>query len=101
MKGIVLDVYQFYLFNYEDWMKLFEEEKKKVMEKLTEKERENFNPYHFDYKQTRKLFENYNHVIICPDDTIWGCKCDKHSFVDYREGVYSFARAYFNKDLIS
>lgn len=99
MKGIQLDVYQFYLFNYEDWLRLFDEEKKNHTSQLCEKEIAKFNPYHFDYKSTQKLFKKYDHLIIFPDDTLWGACGEKYFFMEYKEDLYAFALSYFNKDL--
>ncbi|HYG38654.1 MAG TPA: hypothetical protein VD908_08550 [Cytophagales bacterium] len=99
VKGLKLDVYQFYLFNYEDWLRLFDEEKKAATANMCEKEKLNFNPYHFEYKETKKIFKKYQHLIIFPDDTLWGAENDKYIFMEYREGLYAFALSYFNRDL--
>ena len=99
MKGLILDVYKFYLFNYEDWLRLFEAEKEAALASLDDKQKESFNPYHFDYKQTKELFRIYEHLFITPDDVIWGAIGKKYFFIKSLEGIYKCALGYFNKDL--
>jgi len=101
MKGLKLDVYQFYLLNYGDWLGLFEPERELVVSNLCEREKENFNPYHFDYKQTKELYKIYEHILISAEDKIMGAIGNKYYFILDKPGIYAFSLSYFNRDLIS
>ena len=90
-KDLRLNKRKFLWLNDSDLFRIFEEKRNAYYESLTEEEKLNFNGDSFNESESEKLFLEFDHILIKADNTIWGVKEGKETFLWQRDEVFELA----------
>jgi hypothetical protein len=92
MNPIKLNKRQFEYFNDCDSNFIFKEEMDKVVNAISEEERNNFNYEQFIAQKTKELFKTYDHIIVTKDDKIYGVNGSDVVFIKETESAFECAQ---------
>jgi hypothetical protein len=92
MEGIRLDKRKFGWFNDCDCHQLFKKQIDRKTESLSENEKLTFNGDTFIESLTDELFEMYEHILVSPENKIYGCWQGKYNELGHTEDAYECAK---------
>jgi len=90
-KNLRLNKRKFLWLNDSDLFRIFEEKRNQFYESLTEDEKLNFDGDSYNESEVEKLFSDYDHIAIKADNTIWGVREGKETFLWKRDEVFELA----------